>query len=385
MSAVRLWRDTATAVQPKCGRSQYLNGSSLMVAGKCTTCSNATCSAHQYRTGFCSGTPQVGTTDGGHECVDRERPSCTAAASTSAPGSLPITGRYIRVAIGRPDILNLREVQAFTAAGQLIRPVRANLSSVEGQYSGGLCIDGHLHDRMCQTKLDPSPHLLVDYGSTVAIAMIVVYNGVFDQDKEAVYVDVGDGWCRDAGGKKPVHYYTLGKMGDGAWCQAACSRFWACTAYGYRADDQHCAVYGNELQELQMTEGWQRSPSTNGTDIIASGNGVEGPVCHRKRQMHYARNASVEHAGVAGCDSCAMRIVGGTISVERDPHGKDISWSSTFASPHKGSEDVYRFRLLQRKAPRSTFACCRSTGCCRIGLLPGRASLLLPQCAFAGR
>ena len=201
-----------------------------MVQGTCIKCSNATCGANQDRVGLCSGTLQTGTADGGFQCVDRVRPTCSAKTNASNATGNPAVGRYVRIS-ARDPILSLRQVQAFTATGTLIKPVQANLSTTGGAGTQArVCIDGKLSGTMCHSKAEsnPHPHLIIDYGRTVEIAAIVVHNAV-------------------------------------------------------------------------------------------------------------------------NCDACTMRIVGATISVERDQRGTGVAWSALFGTRRTRPLDVYRFNLQKRE------------------------------------
>jgi surface protein len=77
-------------------------------------------------------------------------------------------------------IINLAEVEAYTSNGSLITPVRAELSStdsLDGQARN--CIDG-ARDSICHSwgASQEAPWLLIDFGTQVDIALILVYNRV---------------------------------------------------------------------------------------------------------------------------------------------------------------------------------------------------------------
>jgi len=99
-----------------------------------------------------------------------------------------MSGRYVIVQIdnGEGLPLSLREVRAFGVKGELLQPFTASMSSkYDGQiYGPAKCIDGDTKTpsilfsggNMCVTRGDPSPWLAIDYGVTVTVSRVEIFN-----------------------------------------------------------------------------------------------------------------------------------------------------------------------------------------------------------------
>ena len=63
----------------------------------------------------------------------------------------------------------------------LLQPVKATMSSTHGGYSAAKCIDGHVHgadedDHMCHSNNDLVPWIAIDYGKTVTVQRVSIFN-----------------------------------------------------------------------------------------------------------------------------------------------------------------------------------------------------------------
>jgi len=100
-----------------------------------------------------------------------------------------ISGRYVIVqmdnGVGVP--LNLKEVKAFGAKGELLQPVTASMSSrFESLYEPAKCIDGDTitpsiqtntgGGNMCHSRNERSPWLAIDYGARVNVQRVEIFN-----------------------------------------------------------------------------------------------------------------------------------------------------------------------------------------------------------------
>jgi len=100
-----------------------------------------------------------------------------------------MSGRYVIVqmdnGVGVP--LNLKEVRAFGAKGELLQPVTASMSSrFESLYEPAKCIDGDTitpsiktntgGGNMCHSRNERSPWLAIDYGARVNVQRVEIFN-----------------------------------------------------------------------------------------------------------------------------------------------------------------------------------------------------------------
>ena len=77
-----------------------------------------------------------------------------------------------------PSIICQYLLISFTGVESgLLQPVTATLSSAHSRFSAAKCIDGDTHgDGMCHTKNERAPWIAIDYGKTVTVQRVEIFN-----------------------------------------------------------------------------------------------------------------------------------------------------------------------------------------------------------------